>query len=76
MRPQPNRTFEFVMQETRTYTVQGDGTNAGEAETDAFNRFHRLRKSGDLPCDEVSKPKIVKIVLGNHDTARTPKYSK
>lgn len=56
------KTYEFVINEIRTYTVQGDGRSRLEAEQEAIERFHRLQKSGELVCDTVSKPRVVREV--------------
>lgn len=56
------KTYEFVINEIREYTVQGDGRNRLEAEQDAIARFWRLAKSYELVADTVSKPRIVREV--------------
>jgi hypothetical protein len=58
----PLKTYEFVITETRTYTVQGSGRSKFDAEQDAIVRFHRLTKSNDIVCDEISKPRVIRIL--------------
>lgn len=58
----PEKTFEFVVETRNTYTIQGHGRTQFEAEQDASERYHRLNKSRELVPDDVSKPRIVKVV--------------
>ena len=53
-------TYEFTLVEFRTFIVQGDGRSKLEAEQDALERFHRLKKSSELAAYKVSTPKVVK----------------
>lgn len=57
------RTYDFVVQETRFYTVQGSGTTKFAAEQEAIEQYHRLRKSGELVPDQVGKPVVIQAVL-------------
>lgn len=57
------KTFEFTITETRTYTVLGSGHNSFEAEQDAIARFHRLTKSKEIVCDKVSRPRVTEYFL-------------
>ena len=54
------KTYEFTIVQQCKYTVQGDGRSPLEAEQDAIERFHRLKKSGELVADTVTKPVVVK----------------
>jgi hypothetical protein len=55
------KLYEVIITETRTYSVIADGTSDFEAEQDAVERFHRLRKSNDLPPYKISKPRVVSV---------------
>ncbi len=53
------KTYDFVIQETRFYTVQGSGTSKFGAQQEAVERFHRLTKSGEIVADRVTRPVVI-----------------
>ncbi len=63
MRDLKQRTYELTIKETRTYTVLATANSKFEAEQEGVERFHRLRKSNELPASDVSKPRVVGIEL-------------